>query len=411
VLNSSETATEVVDSADATKRRTQNQLVGGILTYGAVTAGSHLASLLPSVLGNGVRYGLASFLGQKQGESMAKTAAATQFTVMTTNVDYCGSDGATMREVVVVSEDDRDFIDSLQACVHAWRNGTLPEPVVLLLVAAKTSSLAPTPVEYNQLPDSQSAQQSNTHSQIPTTVGQNSKPQPSFSGIASRGEPDVAPANRVQQVSEGVVNVTGDYQSVYNALRQAMMDAGGTIKTDAMNTGIVEGAWKYGINAFGLRVTARFNTLPSGQIQVSIKGGFKDALDTFGTGRKKAIEITTAFLQKFPSSSASLSQQSSMPPPMPQYAQRMAAPSAPSGSTPYQGKTKMLAGILGLLLGGLGVHKFYLGSYGWGILYILSCWTFIPAIVGGVEGIIFLCMAQEHFDLRYNYTPPHPFKW
>ena len=46
--------------------------------------------------------------------------------------------------------------------------------------------------------------------------------------------------------------------------------------------------------------------------------------------------------------------------------------------------------ILALLLGGLGVHKFYSGRIGLGIVYILFCWTFIPSIVAFVEFIIAL---------------------
>lgn len=38
--------------------------------------------------------------------------------------------------------------------------------------------------------------------------------------------------------------------------------------------------------------------------------------------------------------------------------------------------------------GGLGIHKFYAGKIGMGILYILFCWTTIPGIIGLIEGII-----------------------
>lgn len=62
-------------------------------------------------------------------------------------------------------------------------------------------------------------------------------------------------------------------------------------------------------------------------------------------------------------------------------------------------KSKTTAGILGILLGGLGIHKFYLGKPGMGILYILFCWTYIPAIAGLVEGIIYLTQSDEKFQL------------
>lgn len=65
-------------------------------------------------------------------------------------------------------------------------------------------------------------------------------------------------------------------------------------------------------------------------------------------------------------------------------------------------KDKTTAGVLALLLGGIGAHKFYLGQTGAGIVYLLFCWTLIPGIVALVEGISLLTMNQATFDLRYN---------
>lgn len=50
-----------------------------------------------------------------------------------------------------------------------------------------------------------------------------------------------------------------------------------------------------------------------------------------------------------------------------------------------QKKNPTTAVILALLLGGFGVHKFYLGKTGMGILYLVFCWTYIPAIVAFFE--------------------------
>jgi TM2 domain-containing membrane protein YozV/ribosomal protein L40E len=65
-------------------------------------------------------------------------------------------------------------------------------------------------------------------------------------------------------------------------------------------------------------------------------------------------------------------------------------------------KSKIAAGLFALLLGGIGVHKFYLGRAGVGILYLLFCWTFIPAIIALVEGIIYLTMSDENFAEKYG---------
>ena len=65
-------------------------------------------------------------------------------------------------------------------------------------------------------------------------------------------------------------------------------------------------------------------------------------------------------------------------------------------------KSKTTAGILALLLGGLGVHRFYLNQIGLGILYLVFCITFIPSIIALVDGIIFLTQSDESFNAKYN---------
>ncbi len=65
-------------------------------------------------------------------------------------------------------------------------------------------------------------------------------------------------------------------------------------------------------------------------------------------------------------------------------------------------KSRIAAALLAFFLGGLGVHKFYLGQVGWGILYLVFCWTFIPAFIAFIEFIIFLVMSDESFDQKYG---------
>jgi hypothetical protein len=60
------------------------------------------------------------------------------------------------------------------------------------------------------------------------------------------------------------------------------------------------------------------------------------------------------------------------------------------------------AAIFALLLGGFGIHKFFLGKVGQGILYLLFCWTFIPALVGFIEGIVYLTMSDGDFMAKYQ---------
>ncbi len=65
-------------------------------------------------------------------------------------------------------------------------------------------------------------------------------------------------------------------------------------------------------------------------------------------------------------------------------------------------KDKTLAGLLALILGSLGIHRFYLGQTKLGILYIILLFTGISAILGLIDAVLFLTMNQEDFDDKYN---------
>jgi len=69
--------------------------------------------------------------------------------------------------------------------------------------------------------------------------------------------------------------------------------------------------------------------------------------------------------------------------------------------TPSQ-KNKLTAALLALFLGGIGAHNFYLGQTVMGVLYLLFCWTFIPAILGLIEGLVLLSMSEEKFQKKYG---------
>ena len=91
--------------------------------------------------------------------------------------------------------------------------------------------------------------------------------------------------------------------------------------------------------------------------------------------------------------------------PQPQVVIQQAAPQQVymTGINPaWPVKSKVAAGILAIFLGGIGVHKFYMGKIGMGILYLLFCWTGIPACVGFIEGIIYLCSNDENFQLKHH---------
>ncbi len=73
----------------------------------------------------------------------------------------------------------------------------------------------------------------------------------------------------------------------------------------------------------------------------------------------------------------------------------------PSLRRPGRISRRVAAAIFAILLGGIGVHRFYLGQVGWGILYAVFFWTLIPALAGLIEGILYLTMSDEEFEAKY----------
>lgn len=65
-------------------------------------------------------------------------------------------------------------------------------------------------------------------------------------------------------------------------------------------------------------------------------------------------------------------------------------------------KNKWIAVLLAFFLGGLGIHKFYLGKTGWGIVYLLFCWTWIPSIIAFIEMLRYLFTSEANFRAKYN---------
>ena len=77
-------------------------------------------------------------------------------------------------------------------------------------------------------------------------------------------------------------------------------------------------------------------------------------------------------------------------------------------------KSKVAAGLFAILLGGLGIHKFYLGYIGPGLVYLLTNtigWfltifmlgipNFILFVFAFVEGVIYLTKTDEEFERIY----------
>lgn len=71
-------------------------------------------------------------------------------------------------------------------------------------------------------------------------------------------------------------------------------------------------------------------------------------------------------------------------------------------SEPKPESKKMVAGILAILLGGLGVHKFFLGYTTAGIIQLVLGFFCIGGILGIIEGVIYLTKSDEEFIRTYQ---------
>jgi TM2 domain-containing membrane protein YozV len=79
----------------------------------------------------------------------------------------------------------------------------------------------------------------------------------------------------------------------------------------------------------------------------------------------------------------------------------------PQTTVASRASNKIPAGICGILLGSLGIHKFILGYTGAGLIMllvtILTCGVggVVTHIIGLIEGIVYLCKSDEEFVRTY----------
>lgn len=62
---------------------------------------------------------------------------------------------------------------------------------------------------------------------------------------------------------------------------------------------------------------------------------------------------------------------------------------------------QVVAGVLAIVLGFVGAHKFYQGNIKYGVLYLCFFWTAIPGLLGLVEGILMLIADEAEYEEKY----------
>lgn len=75
----------------------------------------------------------------------------------------------------------------------------------------------------------------------------------------------------------------------------------------------------------------------------------------------------------------------------------------PITPAPVGAEKKLVAGLLGILLGGFGVHKFYLGYTKEGIIQVVVTFATcgIGSLIGLIEGIIYITKTEQDFVDTY----------
>lgn len=65
---------------------------------------------------------------------------------------------------------------------------------------------------------------------------------------------------------------------------------------------------------------------------------------------------------------------------------------------------KVIYIALAIFLGGFGIHKFYAGKTGSGILFLLFCWTGIPHVIAVINAIftLFFKPADKNGNITFH---------
>jgi hypothetical protein len=117
------------------------------------------------------------------------------------------------------------------------------------------------------------------------------------------GPPSVSPAIgsvgsplTLSVVGDGKFAFSGDYAQIFQIVEQALLECGAKIKERSMQSGVLRGKCGYGINPFGLTVTASFYDAAPGT-RVNVEATLTDSFDTFGACKKKVAQVSERIVE------------------------------------------------------------------------------------------------------------------
>lgn len=65
----------------------------------------------------------------------------------------------------------------------------------------------------------------------------------------------------------------------------------------------------------------------------------------------------------------------------------------------------VLLALCGIFTPVVGLHKFYLGQTGWGLVYLLLSWTPVPRIASAIEAVWYLLQDTSDFQAGFEPRP------
>ena len=71
-------------------------------------------------------------------------------------------------------------------------------------------------------------------------------------------------------------------------------------------------------------------------------------------------------------------------------------------SLPVTKRSKTVAAVFALFLGGFGIHKFYLGRPGWGCVMLFTFWLLVPFLIGFIHALELFSMSEAEFQAKWH---------
>ncbi len=122
-------------------------------------------------------------------------------------------------------------------------------------------------------------------------------PPPMTRSPASPAAPPAAVAPLAMTVvGDGKFAFTGHYAQIFQLVERALRECDTTVKERSTDKGLLRGKCKYGLNPFGITVTATFyDASPS--TRVDVEATLSDAFDTFNACKKKVLQISDRIIE------------------------------------------------------------------------------------------------------------------